>query len=1263
MRCRTCARRRCGCEAPGSRPPPSRARPIAPVAPPCLSGLVVGEVLGEGGFATVYAATDAATDLAIKLAHGRDATTWARFEAEAQALEQIGPPAVPRLLGPLAAHDRRPYLRMERLRGQTLAAWLATLDAPASEADWRPWFDGLLDAVGTVHRVGLVHRDLKPENVFRRDDGRIVLLDLGLVGGPGRSDLTRSGVVIGTTEYVAPELLRDQPAEPGSDVYALGVILYELLTLRVPFAGDAAAVEHAHLLERPLPPSQHAPTAAAWDTIAMACLAKPPAERPSLAALRASLRDRDRRPALVLPTDDARPVLRSQGLRTVALIAVHGLRIDELATLARRHRATVARFRGERAVLAIVDGDAPIDQAVSLAIAASGATAAVVHVAPVRIREVGGREPQLFGAALDDLVWCPGDACGVLVTDVAARAAVHHRLRPAAYPGCFELDGAPAAATEVVGRDPELALFDQVCADLDGGPWLMTIIGEAGLGKTALSRAMATRAAQGDAPPCVVRHQARRGEVADDLLTLATAIAQAVAVEPPPASAAHAVLHGPGGGPAWATLSTTPGERRALDAARALAVVMTDAARARPLVIVIDDGQAAAIELLDAVELATAAPSATPLAVIVIADRRLLELRPRWATRAHRTVTASLGPLGADAARAMLAPRLLPATRISVEILDRLVGWAGGVPRQLDELARMLQHAGAIRAHPGSDEWYVAADHLDALPPSTNLQWLAERELAALAPELAALARVCAVLGDELDLAEIEAVQPGDDAARRVDTHGGTSALVDAGILVRDGRAFRFRLRALQEGIYAATAPGARAELHARAFRHWLDLPAADSRLRAVRMAYHGAPAGRTVEARACHLALAAHAQRRHAYLEAERHFSHALDLSTDEDRHLRLHALTGRGAVRRHLTHYEQARTDLIAARALADALDDTVAAVECLVEESAVCDFLQRYGDAALLAEEARRRAPPGLPPGLHARLCNWLGVARFHQHRDAEAVELLGLAIALGDAMGEHASVVGASLILAHTLLRLGRRDDALALLDDVIDRCRDAGDHFHLACAHSNRVVVWRELGDAARASEDLETVVSIARDFGFAVLEAAGLANLAEHLCWEGRVDDALVVSARAHRQSTGRFREQPLIVVSLYHAQLLAHAGQLGGARDVLDELGTIDLTDPLVALMHEAVRLALAGAVEGWSRVHDQAAGLACGQQPVEMWWLEGRVAARRGDRDHAGHCLARAVDLARPHARTLAETIEREWAALVDEQAGGVRSRDNVA
>lgn len=1194
----------------------------------------------------------------------------ARFDAEARALERIGAPAVPRLIRRGETTDRRPFLVMERLRGQDLGAWLAARTELPPASVWLPLARGLGDALAGVHRAGLVHRDLKPENVFVRDVGAVALLDLGLVAGIGGPGITRSGGIVGTSTYVAPEQLRGEAVGPGADLYALGVILYELCTLRVPFVGDAAEIEHAHLVRRPAPPSDHVAAAAPYDAVILDCLAKDPGRRP--ATVNDVMTRLAAEPHLTAATNrrdhGVQATLRTQGQRPVALVGLAGARVDEVSELARRHGATIARVTRDRCLLAVIDGDAPLDQALAIAVAAAPRVAtAVVHLAAARVRvEPGRREPRLFGVALDDLDgwWPRGPAAGVLITATAA-PAMSHRLRPSIVAGFFEPDVNGDGGARVFGRDSEREQLAAALAGAAPGPDLVTVVGGVGIGKSTLARlAVDLAAARVGAARVVVDHARRRTAGRDGLIELAAAVLRhAVPGVSDPAMACERLLGDRDGALAWSAVAAAATERRQLDAARALASILMATARAAPLVVVVDDAHAAEVEVLDAIELATVGSPATPLVVVVLATPRLLDLRPRWGTRAHRPTTISIGPLPAETGTALLASLLAPATRIPIETLDRLAQWAGGVPQQLVDLARALRHAGAIRQHPGSDEWYLAGDHLDELPPSANAQWLAGRELALLAPELAELAQVGAVLGDDFELDEVVAVQGACNLARHVDARAGLDQLVRTALLTVSDGSYRFRQPSLQEACYALTAADARLAIHDRAFRHWLSAPRAGATLRATRIAHHGARSGHTTEARGCHLALAAEAARRHAYREAEQHYGHALDLTGDDDRHLRLHALAARGAIRRHLTHYEQARADLVAARVLASAIGDPLAVVELLVAESAVCDFLQRYGEAAELAEAASRQAASGIPPPLQARLCNWLGVARFHQQRDAEAVELLGLAIALGAALGDHESEIGASLILAHAFVRLGRAQDGLALLDRVIARCRAVGDYFHLACAHSNRVVVWRELGESDRATADLETVVTIARDFGFALLEAAGLANLAEHLCWHGRVDDAIAASEAAHRQSVRRFRDQPLALVSLYHAQLLALAGRDDDARTTLHELGTVDLTEPSIALMYDAVALALAGVEAGWDQLHARAEALAGGLQPVEMLWLEGRCAQRRGAHARARDRLDRAAMAARDAAPQMAAVIARDLSAAMAPSESNDRLGDRLA
>ena len=117
----------------------------------------------------------------------------------------------------------------------------------------------LADALAYAHSQGLIHRDLKPANVLLRPDGSPVLADFGLarpIIGNSAAQITATGAVMGTLAYMAPEQFSAQPADARADLYAFGVMLYEMLTGRVPFEGDSAQIMYGHLQQPPPPPRQ-----------------------------------------------------------------------------------------------------------------------------------------------------------------------------------------------------------------------------------------------------------------------------------------------------------------------------------------------------------------------------------------------------------------------------------------------------------------------------------------------------------------------------------------------------------------------------------------------------------------------------------------------------------------------------------------------------------------------------------------------------------------------------------------------------------------------------------------------------------------------------------------------------------------------------------------------------------------------------------------------------------------------------------------------
>jgi serine/threonine protein kinase len=200
----------------------------------------VGETLGRGGMGEVRAGRDVRLerDVAIKLLSPEVAArpkTRERFEAEARAAARLTHANVV-LVYDSGEHDGVPFLVMERLPGRTLADELAE-EGPLPPERLRALGIQVLDALSAAHRAGIVHRDVKPGNVLLAADGTVKVADFGIAKSVDGADLTTTGMLLGTPSYLSPEQLAGEPATPVSDVYSVGVMLYEALTGERPFRG------------------------------------------------------------------------------------------------------------------------------------------------------------------------------------------------------------------------------------------------------------------------------------------------------------------------------------------------------------------------------------------------------------------------------------------------------------------------------------------------------------------------------------------------------------------------------------------------------------------------------------------------------------------------------------------------------------------------------------------------------------------------------------------------------------------------------------------------------------------------------------------------------------------------------------------------------------------------------------------------------------------------------------------------------------------
>ena len=364
------------------------------------------EPLGRGGMGRVFLAEDPILQrrVAIKLLpdeYRADAGRRERLLQEARAASSLNHPNIV-VIHDLGESDDHLYVAMEHVAGVTVRAWAA--GARHTPAECLALLRQAARALDAAHRANLVHRDLKPENLMVREDGVLKVLDFGLARSTAPAadtTLTMTGMLVGTVPYMAPEQVLGQPALPASDLFSLGVILYELLTGRHPFASDSWIETMNRILhEDPEPPSRLAPALGAeFDFVLGKALSKDPACRHAGAADLendlASLERRDRpRP---VPARGTRPrslaVLPFKNIGGDPKLAYLSLGladavITQLATspdLIVRATSAVTRYESQPADLRRVAEDLEVDAVLDASFQLVGgrlrATARLVEVA------------------------------------------------------------------------------------------------------------------------------------------------------------------------------------------------------------------------------------------------------------------------------------------------------------------------------------------------------------------------------------------------------------------------------------------------------------------------------------------------------------------------------------------------------------------------------------------------------------------------------------------------------------------------------------------------------------------------------------------------------------------------------------------------------------------------------------------------------------------------------------------------------------------
>ncbi|MEM6692340.1 MAG: serine/threonine-protein kinase, partial [Planctomycetota bacterium] len=245
--------------------------------------------IGGGCSAIVYLATDKRLhrQVALKVSRYRDnesKTSNERFIREAESVAKLQHPHICQVYD-VGIHEGHHYIAMNYIEGQSLAAWIESSTASQrSEKAVATIIRSVADAIQVAHDHGIIHRDLKPANILMDNDGKPVVTDFGLALSPNHglsAKLTQPGLIVGSPAYMSPEQIHDPSgAGPQCDVYSLGIVMYQMLSGRLPFTGEVMTVIRKIALEKASPPSSHQPgISPASDHVCLKSIEKDPARR------------------------------------------------------------------------------------------------------------------------------------------------------------------------------------------------------------------------------------------------------------------------------------------------------------------------------------------------------------------------------------------------------------------------------------------------------------------------------------------------------------------------------------------------------------------------------------------------------------------------------------------------------------------------------------------------------------------------------------------------------------------------------------------------------------------------------------------------------------------------------------------------------------------------------------------------------------------------------------------------------------------------
>ncbi|AUX43334.1 serine/threonine protein kinase [Sorangium cellulosum] len=1313
-RCPACGRRNQGaCPecTPSARPTsgPSSIPPditdVVPVVLPRFAGYWTRRTLGQGGFGVVFEAEPegGGARVAIKLARAARRDAGQRLQGEIEALSAIGPPYVPAVHARGTLDDGSPYVVIEHIAAPTLAARLAARPAPQLDEAAQLAL-ATLATLEAVHARGYVHCDLKPENILV-DQDKATLIDFGIARVVGRRyDGQDEDLAVGTAEYMAPEQSAGgADLDARADIYAMGVILYELFAGRPPFWGPRAAVLEDHRSRRPPRLSARAAVPRALEEVVHRCLAKERSERFASAT--------ELRVALERALGDELMASEREAPRSVAGIErrAMGLLFFESAAdrvaVQRRLRAfggelahaSGARYVGVFGQEGAAGAARRAQRAADELLRGGMCERVLIDLAPVSIqaRPDGARRflSPLFSRAER---WPSASGpTGPFLTPEAS-AALPERSHAAAGddlpPGAEDEAREATSPGAFVGRRE---ILDQLLQSAEDAlrlkqPTVVSVTGGPGHGKSCLFIELGKQLRERLPHAQIIELRGREPTSGALDATLHELVREALGVpEEPPKSGVRAALEERlglgladelGSGLAMAlgwvdeqmgvqvfpeleALRAAPGALRSARV-RAAGECLRRRAAAAPVVILLDDAHFAHDATLAALEYAALADGAAPLWICAMGRPAFAEAHPSWGERAARREALRIEPLDDESARTLCRRLLLPARDVPEPAIDRLLERSQRVPLLLVELVHGLKREGILRRHRRGDAWYLATDELDRLPALPALDPLAQAEIAALGPALGAHARLVSLLGAEVSVDEIAGVLHqldlrGDGAAFPLDARVGTERLLKAGVLVGDRKGvLRFRHALVREAVAHDVAASERRWIHLAAYEHHREATHEGREQRRFKIAHHAAEAGLADVAEEAYLAMAERARARHAYVEAELHYSRALAQPAPERGARRRTAYRGRGLMRYRLGRYHDALGDLDRAREMAVEEGDVIEQIEILLDEATALDWMDDYGQSKQRVEEARALARGELPPALAARLS--MGVARslHRESREEEAAQQFERAVAQAEGLGDegYETLVVSLLLLGFIYQGLGKLDEAGAALDRVIRMCEARGDLVHLGPAINSRALLRACLGDTEGMILDLCRLLAISRELGLGMLELVGEFNLGEYLYLMGNLEAAMPHVERAVSLERHQRGEEARPVVQLLLARLLLYWGEEERAREIIEAIRAQQARAsaagregmemaPSEEVQWSMIDLATRDASDAaWDELEERSARHSVGQEQIEVIEARARALTRRGRREEAQAALARAIEVAGRIPNVMRERLERQ-------------------